>query len=390
MLKITEVRTPQQEKAFLQLQVDLYKDVPNWIRPLDKDIKEVFDPGINKFFRHGTCTRWILEDGTGKVIGRVAAFVDEKTVHKGNDQPTGGIGFFDCINDREAAFMLFDTCKNWLKDRGMEAMDGPINFGNRDRWWGLLIDGFDKEPNYCINYNFPYYQELFEAYGFQVYFYQYTFGRPIEGPISDRMLHKNLLISKKGGYHFEFVKSLDLDRISEEIVQVYNKAWANRKEIPPITKKQTFHLLKKMKPILDKHLIWFGYYKGEPIAFFISIPEVNQIYKYLNGRFDLMAKLKLLWHVRMKTCRKAFGLLFGVVPEHQGKGVDGAIISEFKEVVQKKYNRYDTYELGWIGDFNPKMIKVAEQIDAKVVKTHATYRKLFDESKPFRRMPIIN
>jgi hypothetical protein len=130
------------------LPVRLYKTTPAWIRPLDKDIESVFDPATNKTFRHGQCKRWILQDDAGVTIGRVAAFVNEKTVLKGNDQPTGGMGFFECINDRNAAFMLFEQCRTWLQQRGMEAMDGPINFGNRDRWWGLLVEGFDKEPNY--------------------------------------------------------------------------------------------------------------------------------------------------------------------------------------------------------------------------------------------------
>ncbi len=95
----------------------LYKNSPHWIRPLDQDIEAVFDPGKNKSFRHGECIRWILLDKSGDVIGRVAAFVNRKTARKGNDQPTGGIGFFECVNDREAAFALFDQCKDWLKQR---------------------------------------------------------------------------------------------------------------------------------------------------------------------------------------------------------------------------------------------------------------------------------
>src|SRR5688572_29841440 len=138
-MRISEVTSPRHIKEFLQLPVKLYKNEPRWIRPLDKDIENVFDRQKNKTFRHGECIRWILSNDAGETIGRVAAFVNQKTVTKGNDQPTGGMGFFDCIQDQAAAFMLFDQCKNWLQQRGMEAMDGPVNFANRDRWWGLLI-----------------------------------------------------------------------------------------------------------------------------------------------------------------------------------------------------------------------------------------------------------
>ncbi len=170
MMKIIEVSSPQEKKEFLNFPVHLYKKEPYWIRPLDKDIESVFDRVKNKTFRHGECVRWILKNEAGDVIGRIAAFVNEKTLNKGNDQPTGGVGFFECINDKAAAYMLFEQSKSWLQARGVEAMDGPINFGNRDRWWGLLIEGFDQEPNYQCNYNFDYYKDLFEAYGFQVYF----------------------------------------------------------------------------------------------------------------------------------------------------------------------------------------------------------------------------
>ena len=144
-----------------------------------------------------------------------------------------------------------------------------------------------------------------------------------------------------------------------------------------------------MKPILDRRLLYFGFYKGEPVSFFLSLPEINQIFKYVNGKLNWIGKLKFLYHSLMKTNRKAFGILFGVVPEHQGKGLDGAMIMNSRAVLQDQYNRYDEYEMNWIGDFNPKMILVVEQVGGTVCKRHATYRKLFDETKPFKRAPIL-
>lgn len=388
-MKIQEVVTADQISEFLQLPIRLYKNTPQWIRPLDTDIESVFDKEKNKTFRQGECSRWILIDNKGQTIGRVAAFIDQKIVNKGNDQPTGGLGFFECIENKDAAFFLFDHCKQWLQARGMEAMDGPINFGNRDRWWGLQIEGYDREPNYQCNYNFPYYKTFFEEYGFQVYFYQLTFGRKIMGPLSGKLWEKAALIAKDPNYRFEYMPTIDLKKLAGNIRHIYNKAWANRGEIPELTETQAAHIVKQMKPIMDKHLLWFGYYKDEPIVFFLSLPEVNQIFKYVDGKLDLPGKLKFLWHSWRKTNRKAFGILFGVVPEHQGKGVDGAIIMAFRKLMQEDYRRYDEYEMNWIGDFNSKMIKVAEQITPDVVKKHATYRKLFDETKPFKRYPIM-
>jgi hypothetical protein len=389
-MKILEVNSPKLVREFLMLPVRLYRQEPCWIRPLDKDIESVFDPGKNKTFRHGECIRWILVNDDNETIGRVAAFVNQKTAHKGNDQPTGGMGFFECINNRQAAFLLFDQCRQWLQSKGMEAMDGPINFGSRDRWWGLLIDGFDKEPNYQCNYNFPYYQDFFEAYGFKVYFYQFTFFRTVEGPLDEKLHHKAELMAGNPDYEFRHLKKSEVEKLPEYLMTVYNSAWAKRAENPELTLAQAKIIVKQMKPIMDLRLLYFGFYKGEPVSFFLSLPEINQVFKYVNGKLDLIGKIKFLWHTLMKTNRKAFGILFGVAPQHQGKGLDGAMVLASRKVLQDEYKRYDEYEMNWIGDFNPKMINVVEQVGAEISKRHATYRKLFDETKPFKRSPILN
>jgi hypothetical protein len=388
-MRIEEVKTNDQKKEFLIMPVKLYQHTPCWIRPLNQDIEAVFDPEKNKYYKQGDCIRWLLRNDVNEVIGRVAAFINKKTVNKGNDQPTGGMGFFECIDDQRAAFMLFDSCKQWLQERGMEAMDGPINFGDRDRWWGLLVDGFDREPNYQCNYQHPYYKAFFEAYGFQVYFYQLTFGRKVVGPLTPRLQEKADLVAKDPNYSFRYLRKSEMHRLPELMRNVYNRAWANRGEIPEMTEAQSKHIVKQMKFIVDEKLLWFGFYKDDPVIFFLSLPEVNQIFKHLNGNLNWFGKLKFLWHKFRGTSRKAFGVLFGVVPEHQGKGVDGAIIMAFRKLMQDEYHRYDEYELNWIGDFNPKMINVVEQINVEIVKRHATYRKLFDEAKPFKRHPIL-
>lgn len=389
-MKLIEVTTKGHIQEFLNFPVRLYKNEPHWIRPLDKDIESVFDREKNKTFRHGECIRWILVNEKNETIGRIAAFINNKTVHKANDQPTGGLGFFDCINDQEAAFFMFDACKEWLKERKMEAMDGPINFGARDRWWGVLIDGFDRDPNYQCNYNFPYYKDFFEAYGFQVYFYQLTFWRTVKGPLSTRLHEKAELMAKDPNYEFRHLKKSEIPKLADYLLEVYNKAWGKRGDNPEMTAAQAKLIVKQMKPIMDLKLLYFGFYKGTPVSFFLSLPEINQIFKHLNGKLDLIGKIKFLWHQFRQTNRKAFGVLFGVVPEHQGKGCDGAMVLASRKVLQDEYKRYDEYEMNWIGDFNPRMINVVEQVGAEVCKRHATYRKLFDETKPFKRSHIFH
>lgn len=387
-MNIVEVATNKHKEAFIKLPVKIYKDEQNWIRPLDKDIEAVFDSKKNKTFRNGSCQRWLLYNDNNEVIGRVAAFINEKTKEKDNDQPTGGMGFFECINDQNAAFMLFDTCKNWLEERGIEAMDGPVNFGERDKWWGLLVDGFHIEPNYCCNYNLPYYQELFEAYGFQVYFKQFTYGRKVRDPFAPKLVEKAEKIFKDPDYTFRHLEMKHLDKYTEDFRTIYNKAWARHKGVAKMSSLQAKNIMKQLKPIIDEQIIWYGYYKDEPVAFYINLPEVNQIFKHVNGKLDWWGKLVFLYHKWRKTCKKMLGLVFGIVPEHQGKGVEGALVMSTAKKVQDEYHRYPDLEMNWIGDFNPKMLRVVEQVGGEIVKTHHTYRKLFDETKPFTRAPF--
>jgi hypothetical protein len=387
-MKIIEVTDKKTARQFLLMPLEIYKDHKAWIRPLDKDIETVFDKNTNKAFRHGICKRWILQNDKGKTIGRVAAFVNRKTMNKGNDQPTGGIGFFECIDDETAAFKLFDTSKDWLEEQGMEAMDGPINFGERDKWWGLLIDGFEKEPNYNCNYQPPYYIKLFEKYGFQIYFKQFTYGRIVKDKFHPRIYEKAEKVFQDPNYHFEHLRKSNLSKYIEDFRTIYNAAWAKH-GVPEMSTLQAKSLMKKIKPIMDEKIIWFGYYNNEPIAFYMNIPEINQIFKYVNGKLDLIGKVKFMYHKWRGSCKKMLGLVFGVSPKFQGKGVEGALVIATAEMVQDAYHRYPFLEMNWIGDFNPKMIRVVQQVGGEVFKTHATYRKLFDETKEFKRMPIL-
>src|SRR5947209_16020836 len=158
-MQLLQVTNKQTAKDFILVNVVVNKNNPNYIRPLDHEINEIFNPKKNKTFRFGNTMRWILKNDNGELIGRIAAFTNKKYKNKGDDVKVGGIGFFDCINDQKAADMLFNVGKHWLLQQGMEAMDGPINFGERDKWWGLVVEGF-HEPLYGMNYNQPYYQRL--------------------------------------------------------------------------------------------------------------------------------------------------------------------------------------------------------------------------------------
>ena len=209
-MRLSEVLTLAQAREFLEFPVRLYAGDPNYVRPLDQDIETVFNREKNKYFRHGELIRWLLVDGAGKTLGRVAAFVNERTAHT-FAQPTGGMGFFDCVDDQAAADMLLNGCRAWLLARGMQAMDGPINFGDRDQWWGLLIDNFGP-PLYTQNYNKPYYRRLLETYGFQLYFNQFTYFRKVAAPLTPEYQEKASVLFQDPNYSFEHLRVKNLSK----------------------------------------------------------------------------------------------------------------------------------------------------------------------------------
>ncbi|MEX2379140.1 MAG: hypothetical protein WD530_00225 [Vicingaceae bacterium] len=383
---IEEVKDAKTEEEFLQLPLKIYKNDPHWVPHLKQDIQAVFDPKKNKFFRHGEVIRWVLKE-EGEVIGRIAAFIDHKS-NKKSKIPVGGIGFFECIKDEKAAFKLFDQGKEWLKSKGMEAMDGPINFGEKDKYWGLIIENFEYPPYYNQNYNPPYYVPFFESYGFQKYYEQYIFHRNTTDELIPILKEKSARIRRNPNFTFETIKKNMLEKYAEDFRTIYNRAWTKHEGFAGMEKRQAMAIMKSIKPILDEDLIYFAYYEGRPVGFFIALPEINQIFKHLNGNLNWWGKLKFLYHKWRGTCSTFFGLAFGIDPDFQGKGLEGAIFDECKKIVNQK-NKYEDVVITWIGDFNPKMIHVIENLGAKKLRTLATYRYLFDRNAKFERAPII-
>jgi hypothetical protein len=381
---LKEVKTSDDEKKWLQFPSLLYKNDSNYVRPIDEDVIKLFDKKQNKLLRKGVAVRYLLFENR-KIVGRIAAFIDPNTA-KNNDQPTGGCGFFDCIDDQAAANVLFDAAKTWHKDRGMEAMDGPVNFGDRDNFWGCLADGF-TEPLYNMPYNFPYYNKLFENYGFQNYFNQYTYRRLIyDGGLSPVVKEKAERLFRNPDYEFRMISWKNIDKFAEDFMIIYNKAWGSIPGVKKISHAHAMALLNQLKPILDTRLVHYGYYKNEPIAFFIMMQDLNQIIRKFNGKLNWINKLRLMADLKLfKRADRIIGRIFGIVPEHQGKGVDGGLVIAFQKIALQKNFPYKELQMNWIGDFNQPMMKVAESIGGEIYKTHVTYRYLFDRNKPFKR-----
>ncbi len=387
MFFLTEVTSTQHKREFLQLPFTIYNNDSNWIPPLLRDIEKVFDPGKNNFFKHGECVRWILQDEGQKVVGRIAAFINNHTAYS-EEQPTGGCGFFECIDNYEAAFILFEAAQNWLRQRGMQAMDGPINFGERNAWWGLLVEGFSA-PTYQMNYNPPYYKLLFEAYGFKDYFQQYSYSLNVHDQRPERYQSIVARLNKSGEYTYKHATKKDWQKYAEDFRSVYNRTWKFLPNFKEMSSAQAIAMFKSFKPVMIDYLAWFAYCRNEPIAIFIMLPELNGWFKHVNGNLNLWGLLKFLWLKTFDTNnRKIFGIVFGVVPEFQKKGVEASLVLAADKVVRSK-KRWDEIELTWVGDFNIPMTRTCEALGGKIVKRHITYRKLFNKDVIFKRHPVI-
>ena len=366
----------------------IYANDSNYIPHIEDDIEKLFDHKRNKLFKEGgIASRWLAYDNGGQLIGRIAAFVNPKTASS-FDQPTGSIGFFESIDDQAVADALFDTAKEWLKHEGMEAMDGPQNFGDKNQFWGLLVENFTSMSSYAMNYNPSYYQKLFETYGFQSFYEQYVFWRPLKQPVESVFIRKYEQVMSNYGITIRDVKGLSIEQIAENFRTVFNGAWGGYHDFKEMSPSAALKVAKSLKPIMDPDIIIFAFDGEKPIGFYVNIPELNQIFCYVDGKLNWLGKLKFLYHKWKKTPRTMVGIVFGVVRDWHGKGVEGAMITWFG-LEKVPHIKYEETILTWIGDFNPKMIKVANNLGTKKHRTFITYRYLFDRSAPFERFPIV-
>ena len=389
-----EVKDRRSRKDFLRVTESLYQHDPHWVCPLDEEIETIFSPEKNVYFTHGEANRWVIRDASGTTVGRIGAFINRKKAFI-NEFPTGGIGFFECIDDQEAANLLFDTAKTWLSERGMEAMDGPVNFGENDRYWGLLVEGF-TQPTFEMYHHLPYYRKLFETYGFQVYFEQTSNEMDLTRPLPERFEKIARWVMEKDGIEFkhgswkkrwEFVKVLQ---------EVYNDAWQYHENFTPLQDEQLRRLMKDFRFIAIEAFLPYVEIKGESAAFILCIPDLNQIFKPFKGRFPLWKKLLFLlrsrnefaWYRKRGILTRGRVIIMGAKPKFQKHGLEaGMIISSFDYARKLGFK---AIELSWVGDFNPKMERLHQATGATPIHKHITYRCPFDPARKIKRYATIS
>jgi hypothetical protein len=369
-MRIVEVDR-KTKRDFLNVSGFIYEQDPNWIRPLNRDIESVFDPERNNFHSHGSCTRWVLYGENGRPIGRIAAFINEKKARL-TDISMGGCGFFECINDQTAANLLFDTAREWLSQRGMSAMEGPVNFGENLMWWGLLIEGFTM-PYYGMNYNPPYYRSLFEQYGFAIAYEQISNRIDVNAPFPQRFEKIASWVASKKNNSFRHFEPRHFDKFAHDFMDIYNDGWKDFDQFTPVTSASILENFNQMRPVMDKNLIWYAYVNDDPAALLLVLPDINELIAGLNGRLDLIGKVKFLWNKKTRKHRRLRAVIMGTKEQYRNHGLESTLFIKLKEYVLSLH-QYEELELSWVGDFNKKMLSIHGATGAKPSKKHATYR----------------
>lgn len=386
-MRLIEVNDKKTREAFHLVPRRIYADDPVWIPQLKQDIDKLFDPEQNRIFKKGgTAKRWLVQEDNGQWVGRLAAFVHPK-YSGGMKQPTGGMGFFESVDSDEVAALLIGAAEAWLQEQGMEAVDGPINFGEKDQFWGLLVKNFEDLPSYGLNYNPAYYRRFFDQHGYQVYYEQYIFSRRIDLDIQDLFARKRNQLEATGEFEVVTARSLTQEQLAEHFCTVYNNAWGGHHGFAKMPLKQAQRTVQALKPVMDPDIIFFVKHGDKPIAFYVNIPELNQIFRHVDGNLNAWGKLKFLYHKWRGTPDIMVGLVFGIDRDYHGQGLDGFLIDIAGKQIQAR-GRYKKTTLTWIGDFNPKMIRIAENLGTEQTRTFVTLRKLFDPKAEFERMPV--
>ncbi|MFM7814676.1 MAG: hypothetical protein ACKO66_09190 [Flavobacteriales bacterium] len=385
-MRIQRVENLFDERVWLDLPKSIYQGDDNYIPHIEKEIAAIFNPKKNQLFSQGNAARWLAwQDDVA--IGRIAAFHSVRYA-SAQEQPTGGIGFFECTRNTEAAHALMQAACAWLLSEGMEAVDGPINFGEKEAYWGLLVENFTDMNSFRMNYNPDYYQGFWESFGFQAYYEQLCYKRSLQFPVQPVYRRKADAVRRNAGFSIRHAVGRSAEEIASDFVTVYNASWAGLSGFKAMEYTQALRAVKSTWPVMDPEIIIFAYHQKKPIGFYINLPEVNEFMQHVDGKLNLWGMLKFLYHKRFSKRNVMVGMVFGVDRAFHGKGVEGAMIIHCNDIVIGK-GKYEDTILTWIGDFNPKMVHIAENLGASVYRKLITYRLMLVPHRSFKRHPVL-
>jgi len=366
---ITLATTKKERKQFINFPYQHYADDENWIPPLKMEQKKLIDTENNPFYKNGDIALFLAEQD-GKPCGRIAAIQDRRYNEHHNNK-TGFFGFFECINDQSVANLLFKVAGDWLKQRGHTDVLGPANPSMMDEI-GVLVDGFEYEPSFMMPYHKPYYDNLITTAGLEKEMDMYAF-RVTQATVTlDRIYRAEEIVRRRlPKLKIREIDTKNLDQEVEIVRNIFNQAWSQNWGFIPLSKEELEELAKDLKLILDPKVAHVAEIDGEPVAFSIALPDLNQALKHTDGTLFPTGIFKLLWHRRnIDQIRTA---LMGVVPEYQGKGIDALLHKE--AIINGREVGYNSSELSWVLESNKNMIRVAEKLGANIEKTYRMYQK---------------
>ncbi|MEX1121103.1 MAG: GNAT family N-acetyltransferase [Balneolales bacterium] len=369
LVSISVVESRADFYDFLRFPYTHYKNDENWIAPLHIQQKHLVDRKKNPFYLNADAEFYLAKQG-GEIIGRIAA-IDNKAYNSYNSSNVGFFGFFECVNNQFAADLLFKIARDWLNERGLTSMRGPTNPGMLDEI-GILVEGFDTKPAIMMPYSKPWYDDLLKGAGFEKAMDLFAYGIDKKSVKLDRLDRAQDIVMKRiPGLKIRPVNTRQFNSEVKIIHEIFNKAWANNWGFYETSVEEFAALGKEIKMILDVDLAHVAEVDGKPVGFSVALPDINQALQHLDGSLFPTGILKLLFYKRkINAIRTA---LMGVIPEYQGRGIDALLHRQAIENGLKK--GYVSSELSWLLETNTHIIRVAERLGGKRLKTYRIYQQ---------------
>jgi hypothetical protein len=369
---ISLVSTPAEIKSFIEFPYTLYRNHTQWIAPLRMEQKKLVDVKRNPFYDNAELAMF-LATKNGVIVGRIAAVLNHahNRYHQTN---VGFFGFFDLIEDQQVCNWLLKAATDWLSSKGVHEVHGPTCPGMMDVI-GVLIEGFDQDPGLLMAYNFDYYDRLLQQAGLQKSVDLLAYRVTKETVTMDRMHRASeLVMARNPGLTVRDINKSRFDQEAKIIRDIFNKAWAKNWGFVPVTEREFDYLAKDLKTVVDTDFAHVAEYNGTPVAFSVSLPDLNQALKHLDGNLLPFGLFKLLYYAR--KIRQVRTALMGVIPEFQGRGIDALLYS--RTIKNGLAKNYDSAELSWVLETNIDMMRVAERAGAHIEKRYRMYTKTFD------------
>ncbi|MDZ7690141.1 MAG: hypothetical protein U5K69_03120 [Balneolaceae bacterium] len=371
-----KVESDHHVDAFHELPFRIYKDNPYWQPPFRFEIENIFDPQKNDFFDEGECQRYLVADN-GRWVARFAVMNTPKR-DEVLDPKMAGFGFIEMLNNADLAEAIIDFAAGWHRKRGYNAMRGPINFGENDTYWGLLVENFEHPNIYGMFYHQPYYKELLENTGAEKLDDHWSYIRHFRNPVPDRMVKITDRIESKPGVELRPIDMKNIYRDAQYIRKIYNDAWSDQEieereeEFTELTEDTINRMIKKLKPVLIPESVLLAFVDGEPASFVVCVPDLNEISAETGGRLKWWHYPKLLWFKR--RARHLRTLVYGTRPRFRKMGLEALTFTRGIQYTKEAVPSMDYLEGAWVSERNWLMQRSLEALGCEHHKTHRTYK----------------